>query len=331
MKKIMVLAIVMIAAMAFSMEISRNRLMVGAELDYVMPAEKTTIMGMTIPGILYEFEAKPNDMFKLYLNGMAGYTMTQESYDGEAVVDQWGSVMFLNLDPAAKVYLPNNLFGKIILPFDYYNIQPQYMLGMDFTTTPPTLVLDEEPDSYAVNSMDADLQFGYDTREIYIHGLTPWDRFEKGILGYAFYKMGLMYSVDGESPDDLPSYFGIYGAYAHYADAMMIKPYLSYEMQLNEDAAAKDAELNIGLDFVKDFTEQINLEAGLNYMMVMPEDSDIDGEADLTLEALVNYYVMPELDVFAGLEYWLDQTKDNESDPSITIKLGALYELNFIK
>ena len=66
-------------------------------------------------------------------------------------------------------------------------------------------------------------------------------------------------------------------------------------------------------------------------MMVMAEDSDIDGESDLDLGFLVNYYVMPELDVFGGFGYWMDMTKDNETDPIMTITVGAAYTLDFIK
>jgi hypothetical protein len=160
--------------------------------------------------------------------------------------------------------------------------------------------------------------------------LTPWDHFEKGILGYAFYKMGLMYSFDGEAADDLPSYFGVAGAYAHYAENMMIKPWLMYAMGMN-DKVDEDGHFYLGLDFVKDFSEKVNLEAGFEYYMQMPADSDIDGASNLDFGALVNFYVMPELDVFGGFGYWMDMTKDNETDPIITIKLGAEYTLNFIK
>lgn len=312
MKKIMVLAIVMIAAMAFSMEISRNRLMGGAALDYTMQ-DKLTGMAFTVPGAAYEFEAKPNDMFKLYLYGDVAYTMTSWSLDGEAA-DEMQKDLHLNLYPKVKAYLPNNLFGAVELPYFYHSY-----------TAPIT-----DAEAVAITSMDADVQFGFDNREIYIQGMTPWAKFEKGLIGYAFYRMGLMASFDGEAADELGSYFGVNAAYAHYSENMMIKPWLMYAMGMN-DKVDEDGHFYLGLDFVKDFTEKVNLEAGFEYYMQMPADSDIDGTSNLDFGALVNFYVMPELDVFGGFGYWMDMTKDNETDPIITIKLGAEYTLNFIK
>jgi hypothetical protein len=313
MKKIMTIAVMMIAMMAFAqMEISRNRLIAGAELDYAMQ-DKLTLTGFTIPGVGYEFEAKPNEMFKLYLYGDMSYTITSFSYDGTAA-DESQKDLHLNLNPAVKAYLPNNLFGKLALPYMYHS---------------ETAAI-KDAEAVAITAMDADIQFGYDTREIFIKGLTPWAKFEKGLLGYAFYKMGLMASYDGTAADELGSYFGVAGAYAHYNENMMIRPYLTYAMGMN-DKVDEDGHLNLGIDFVKDFTETVNLEAGLDYYMQMPADSDIDGASNLTLGALVNYYVMPELNVFGGFGYWMDMTKDNETDPIITIKIGAEYTFDFVK
>jgi hypothetical protein len=323
MKKTMTIAMIMIAAMAFSqMEITRNRVMGSLALDYSMQ-DKLTGMAFTVPGVGYEFEAKPNDMFKLYLYGDIAYTMTSWSFDGTAA-DEMEKDLEIGLDPKVKVYLPNNLFGAVVLPFNYVS-----------NTAPIT-----DAEALADMSLDAEIQFGFDNREIYIHGLTPWDHFEKGMIGYAFYNMGLMYSfdyvdmvtgdVESEDAEELASYFGVYGAYAHYMENMMVKPYLKYAMGMN-DKVDEDGHLFLGLDFAKDFTETVNLEAGLEYYMQMPADSDVDGASHFVLGALVNYYVMPELDIFGGIAYWMDMTKDNDTDPIMTIKVGAEYTLNLLK
>ncbi|MBN2790493.1 MAG: hypothetical protein JXR69_09920 [Candidatus Delongbacteria bacterium] len=315
MKKFLTLAVIMLLAASYSMDITRNQLAGLVGLDYSMQ-DKTTGMGLYVPAVDYQFEGKPSDMFKLYLYSDLGYEMMKVSNDGEAVDAASYGKMYFDLKPMGKLYLPSNLFVKVELPFSYTNVASD-VDGLDAI---PTM------------GMNLKAAFGYDTRKVYVHGLTPWDLFEDGILFDAFYQMGLMKSVDGEDAIDfVPAYFGVEGAYAYYKDAMMVKPYLKYRMQMNEDTGAKDADLNIGVDFVKDFTEQFNLEAGLNYMMVMPEDSDVDGESDFAIGAGVNYYVMPELDIFAGFGYWMDMTKDNETDPIMTFTVGAEYTLNLIK
>ena len=312
MKKIITVAMIIVAAMSFAqMEISRNRLDAGAEFEYTM-RDKHATMGFTVPAVSYEFEALPSEMFRMYLYGDAGFNMSKWGYDGEWD-DEFSKVFGINLAPMGKVYLPNDLFVKFGLPFMFAN----YAYG--------------DNDAVSVMGLDMFAHFGYDNRELYLQGMTPWGRFEKGMAFYGVFDMGIMYSEDGDSVDDLPMHFGVEGCYAHYNDGMMIKPYLSYMMQLNEDAGAKDAHLNIGAVYAQDFTEQLNLEAGLNYSMVMPEDSDVDGASDFEIGALVNYYVMPELNIFGGFGYWMDMTKDNDSDPMITIKVGAAYTLDFLK
>lgn len=313
MKKIITVVMMLATIAAFAqMEITRNRVMGALGMDYVMQ-EKATAMSLHIPAVGYEFEAKPNDMFKIYFYGDLGYTMTSYAYDGTANDDSEKNLE-LNLFPKAKVYLPNNLFGAVVLPFNYKS------------------KTEAMPDAEAISSMglDAEIQFGFDNREIYIQGLSPWAKFEKGLIGYAFYNMQVMSSYDGEDAEELGSWVGVNAAYAHYMENMMIKPSLMYAMGMN-DKYDEDGHLFLSLDFAKDFTEQINLEAGLEYYMQMPADSDIDGSSNLDLGFLVNYYVMPELDIFGGFGYWMDMTKDNETDPEMTITVGAEYELNFIK
>ena len=319
MKKIMVLAIIMIAAMAFSMEISRNRVMGMVGLGYGMTEVAdlpVNTMGLTVPDINYQFEGKPSDMFKLYLYGELGYYMSSVTVDGEDAKGFGGSTLLLGLNPMGKLYLPNNLFAKVALPFEY---------------TSNTSDADGA-EAIPVQEMNAIVSFGYDTREIYVHGLTPWDMFENGIVAYGFYDMGLTYSVDGEAADELPSYVGFYGAYAYYADAMMVKPYVQYKMGMN-DKVDEDSYMSIGLDFAKDLNEQMNIQANLDFNMHMladaPEGME-DSYNDIYVDAMFGYYVMPELLVGAGVGYSQDLTTEDANGVTM-IMLGAEYTLDLIK
>ncbi len=319
MKKIMALAMVIIATMAFTMDITRNRVIgllgLGYGITEVADLPVNT-MGLSVPDINYQFEAKPNDMFKLYLYGELGYFMDKVTVDGEAADAMSGSTLLLGLNPMGKLYLPNSLFAKVALPFEYSS----YTSDLSGAEAVP------------VQGMDAEISFGYDTREIYIHGLTPYDLFEKGIVAYGFYNMGLMYSVDGEDADELPSYAGFYGAYAHYADAMMIKPYLKYKMGMN-DKVDENGYFNIGVDFGKDFSEQLNVTANLDFGMTMlPEEDAAGNDAynELNVQAMAAYYVMPELAIGGGLGMYMDLTTE-DANPVYLFMVGAEYTLDLIK
>lgn len=312
----------MIATIAVfaQMEITKNKLILGGEFDYWMTTTDPSQEGMsfTIPGAMYQFETKPNDMFKLYLHGMVAYQMYKNTVDGEAAdpFDVFGSNLYLSLDPMVKAYLPNNLFVKVGLPFDYISMTPQV----------------EDADAIGVQMLDMWAEFGFDNREIEIHGLTPWDKFEKGMAFYGVYEMGIMASVDGTDAEELPSYFGIKGCYAHYADAMMIKPYLSYKMGMN-DKIDENGYFNIGARFVKDLNEQMNIDAGLDFgMKMLPEKDDADNDAynTLVLDAQFNYYVMPELNVYGLFNMNMDLTTE-DAEPVYALGLGAVYTMNLLK
>ncbi len=328
MKKIMTIAMVAIAAMAFSqMDITKNKLMLGAGFGYEMETVDaggddvtSATMAFVIPGADYQFEAKPNDMFKLYLHAGVAYDMYKNTVDGDAPVngDCFGSDLSFYVTPKAKAFFANNLFAKVELPYVYVSATDQ----------------DEDADAIAASGMDAIISGGFDNREIEMHMLTPWDKFEKGMAFYAFYDMGVMASYDGDTIDDLESFFGVEGCYAHQMEGnMMIKPYVNYKMQLNEDAAAKDSWMNIGLMFAKDFNEQMNLEAGLNFGMWMLDDAPAGAEDSynyLDVDAQFNYYVMPELDVFGLVGVAMDLTTEDDN-PNYTFGLGAVYTMNFLK
>ncbi|MDA3886726.1 MAG: hypothetical protein PF638_14125 [Candidatus Delongbacteria bacterium] len=331
MKKFLTLAVILLLAASYSMDITKHKVEAGADFSmgsysafYDMWAYDADIqvMNFTVPAVMYKFEAKPSDMFKLYLHGGLMYIMSQYTVDGEteATKDCYASALGIQLEPMGKFYLPNNLFVKVGLPFGYASMTDQ----------------DEDADAKPYMNLDMFANFGFDNREIDMHGLTPWNLFEKGMAFYGVFNMGVMESVDGDDTEELPMYFGVEGCYAYYADAMMVKPYLKYTYQLNEgsdtEPLAKDTKVNIGVDFVKDFNEKFNLQAGLDFEIEELEESRNDeGMYNyLMIDAVASYYVIPELDVYANLGMSMDLTSD-DADPGIAFGLGAIYTFNLIK
>jgi hypothetical protein len=335
MKKIITVVMMIATIAAFAqMETTKHKVLAGADFSmgsystlYEMWSydAKLKFTNFTVPNVNYQFEAKPNDMFKLYLHADAGYMMSKLTYDGDAPAngDIFAKAMYLMADPMVKAYLPNNLFVKLGLPFTYVNLTEQ----------------DEDADAYGVQVLDMWAHFGFDNREIEMSMLTPWDKFEKGMAFYGVFKMGIMESVDGEDTEDLPMYFGVKGCYAHQMEGnMMLKPYLSFMMQLNEDAAPKDTEVVIGGMFAKDFNEKFNMEADLNLNILDTEFSTYDAAADESLDRLWkmnisakgNYYVMPELNIFADLGLSMDMSME-DTDMGIAYGLGAIYTMNLMK
>ena len=324
MKKIMTIAMMVVAMAAFSqMQIGKNKLMAGAGLGYDMTTVtdmagddvSASAMTLYVPEVNYQFEAKPNDMFKLYLYAGLGYQMESFTVDGESA-DESAKTMDLYLNPMVKGYFANNLFAKIALPYNY----------MSYTAP----IADAE--AVALTGMNMILSGGFDNREIEIHALTPWNNFEKGMAFYGIYDMGIMASYDGTAAEELASYFGVAGYYAHMMENMMVKPYLMYKMGMN-DLVDESSYLDLGLIFAKDFNEKMNMEAGLNFNMhMLPEADALDNDAYNTLDvdAKVNYYVMPELDVFGGFGVNMDLTTE-DANPIYSILVGAEYTLNFVK
>ena len=302
-------------------KVTRNLVKGTLGFDYGMTTVKDSVdvdyanMGYDLPDVAYEFEGKPNDMFKIFLYGGVGYAMDKASVDGTAD-DNFASDLDINLNPMVKVYLPNNLFVKVELPFEYIS----ETAATDTAEAIPTMGLDMHS------------SFGFDKTEIRIHGLTPWNNFVKGMSFYGTFNMALMESVDGEATEELHMYFGVAGCYAHYNDNMMVKSYLSYRMGLN-DKVDENGYVNVGVEFAKDFSEQFNLEAGLDFGMIMLPDEDLAGNSSynsLEIATIANYYVMPELDILGGIGMMMDLTTE-DANPVYTIMVGAEYTLNLLK
>jgi len=316
----------LLTAAAFSqLQITKNKVMGEAAFNYIMSTVTVAgedydyaQMGFKVPGVDYQLEAKPNEMFKLYLYAGLAYDMSKYTVDGDAPAngDCYASDLSFYLNPMVKGYFQNNLFAKLALPYNYNSVTDQ----------------NEDADAIAITNMDMILSGGFDNREIEMHALTPWDKFEKGMAFYGFYDMGMMATYDGDDADELASYFGVAGYYAHMMDNMMVKPYLVFKMGMN-DKIDENKYFNIGLDFAKDFNEQMNVEANLDFGMCMLPDEDAAGEDTyntLSVDARMNYYVMPELDVYAGLGTLMDLTTE-DANPYYGIEIGAIYTMNLLK
>ena len=346
MKKFLTLVVMMLMAVSYSMDITRNEVAGLLGFGYVLDTTTDAagddvsynIMGVLVPNVRYEFEGKPSDMFKIYFYADVNFDMFKSTVDGKVATgqDTFGNMFTIKLGPAVKVYLPNNLFVKVELPFYFENVTPQ---------------LEEDAGDWAMSEMALDMHssFGFDNTKIRIHGLTPWDGFVKGMSFYGTFNMAIMetkdevvvdtttvpttFSVESVDTEELHMYFGVKGNYAFYNDKdMMVKPYLSYRMGLN-DKVDDSGYLNIGVDFAKDFNEQLNLEAGLDFGMEMLADEDIAGNSSyntLMVGTGINYYVIPELAIGVGYGMEMDLTTE-DANPVHTIIAGAEYTLNFIK
>ncbi|MDA3839150.1 MAG: hypothetical protein PF574_09245 [Candidatus Delongbacteria bacterium] len=328
MKKFLTLAVMMLLVASYAeFKVTRNKVMGTLGFDYLMNTVTTSDstgtfdsddsnMGYDLPKVAYEFEAKPTDMFKLYLYAGAGYAMDQASTDGTAA-DNFSSDLNFNINPMVKAYLPSNLFVKLALPFAFNSATSDE----DDAEAIPTITLDTKT------------SFGFDNTKIRIHGISPFNAFVKGMSFYGTFDMGLMKSIDGEDAEELPMFFGVYGCYAYYNDKdMMVKPYLSYKMGLN-DKVDENGYLNLGAGFAKDFTEQINITAALDFgMKMLAETNSVGDDAinTLMIGAGVNYYVMPELDIMGGIKMGMDLTTE-DANPAYLFSLGAKYTLNLLK
>jgi hypothetical protein len=172
MRKIMIIAMMLATMAAFAeLNITKNKVMGEAGFGYGMTTVKDSVdvdyatMGFLVPGVDYQFEGKLSEMFKLYLYAGLAYDMHKTTMDGEspAPFDVYASDLSFYLNPMVKGYFANNLFAKLALPYNYVSITEQH----------------EDAEAYSVTGMNMILSGGFDNREIEMHALTPWDKFEK--------------------------------------------------------------------------------------------------------------------------------------------------------
>jgi len=323
-KKI-IIAMFLVAMMSYGQEMTKQKVMFGGGFAYTMtttdPSQESK--DFVIPNLGFQFERMWNDMFKLYFYGDLGYEMSKYTIDGEAPLpedgysfDCFAKVLYGDFDIRGKFYLPNNLFVTVGMPMAIAQIWPQI----------------EDTESARLITFDGSADFGFDNREIEMHMLSPWDKFEKGMAFYGSYTTGLVEVFDSQKTEELASYFSLNGVYAYMMENMMVRPYVVYRMQLNE-YFSKSSDLVLGAAYAQDFSEQLNLEANLGLTMHMLEDKDEFGDDTINyfgVSGKANYYLTTELCVFGGMGVNKNLTT-KDAEPTYVFSVGAVYTIDELK
>ncbi len=318
-KLILWVAIVLFANAALAYQIEENNVTFEAGGNYSMQ-DKAATTSFLVPNVAYEFEAKPNKMFKVILNSNVSFDMFKNTLDGDALpgMDTWGNNLGFNLSPAVKAYFPNDLFAKVVLPYNFTHATPQ--------------VEDNASDlAETTNALNADVSFGYDPSKGDIELLSPWADFSEGLCVEGKFGMEI-YSkttVDGEG-DAVEDHDMHIGAEASYAILkkdmnMNIKPMVAFEKHLNDEVTEAMA-IDLGLYYAQDFSKVFALDATLG-MNMFKLNSDEDMVNTLGLEVAGHYYPMEELEIVPGFGFSQDLTTD-DADPVMTFSLGASYNLD---
>ncbi|MBN1970531.1 MAG: hypothetical protein JXR48_07170 [Candidatus Delongbacteria bacterium] len=314
MKKLVLVLTVLVAALSsFAMQVDKHNVEFKAELPNYSMQDKATTLGFVIPNVTYKYEAKANDMFKLYFHGVAGFNMSQMKYDGEVAegADTFAKDMYIKLNPMGEYILPNDMFLKAELPFAYNNTTEQ----------------DEDADAIGSMTLNLDLKASYDKSKIDIELLSPWAAHEEGICVTAKFGVELMKQYDGEDAEEKDMNVGISGSYAMLNRDVnyTLKPKFDFTKHLN-DKVDESMDVNVGLYYAQDFSKQFTLEGDLGVNM-NKDNEDADMESTLNFEVTANYMALPNLDVFAGvgMSKWLTAEDEEIDDPTIMLKLGAWY------
>ena len=142
--------------------------------------------------------------------------------------------------------------------------------------------------------------------------------------------------------------FGVEGCYSYLLEdyKLLLKPIVSFEMQFNSDT--DEYQWYTGKVFAAwDYSKKINVNGslGMKFGKTGETEEDVDyiaknNLADNTtwfmIEAEVNYYVKPELNIFFGFKgesllfaiQEQDEWQRNASE--LNIRFGATYQLNFV-
>ncbi|MCK4980610.1 MAG: hypothetical protein KAS62_09445 [Candidatus Delongbacteria bacterium] len=353
MKKHFVITLLVITISLFSQfEITKHKVYPSIGTGYMINAERFTgnsLMNIAIPYGSYKLEGRTDEksMYYLYANG--GFCMNKfASADelpigelpGSSTNDSFAYNMELFVNPMIKYFMKDSTFATIGLPFS-------------FVSKP----IDLSPDE-ADMVISSDLQFnitsafGYDTRDIEFHILSPWDKFEEGMAAYGFLNYGLFkhytYSGITDEQDKLLSeaenIFGIEGCYSYLLEdqKLLLKPIARYEMQFN-DVIDEYWWFTTKVFAAWDYTKKINVNGtvGIKYGDAGKEKIILrnhleGGTTWFMIETEINYYIKPELKVFFGFEgesllFAIQEDDDWQRNASeLNIRLGATYQLNFV-
>ena len=356
MKNYIFMLILVLVSLAFSeFEITKHKGFTSIGSGYMINAERFTGNSLTdiaIPYGIYQLEGKTDEksMYYLYANGglrINKFSSADELPTGElpsgSTNESFAYDLGLFVNPMIKYFMKDSTFATIGLPFYFVSKQKE-------SVTRP------EDDMMITSDMQLDITatFGYDARDIEFHILSPWDNFEEGIAAYGFFSKGLLKSYTDwdtrpKSPLNQPTFiFGAEGCYSYLLEdfKLLLKPIVRYEQQLN-DETYQYWWLSSKVFAAWDYSKKININGtlGMKFGETGESEEDVDYNPKNNLagnttwfmiEAEVNYYVKPELNIFFGFkgESLLfavqDQDEWQRNASELNIRLGATYQINFV-
>ena len=355
MKKYFVIVLFLTVVSLFSQfELTKHKGFVSAGSGYMMNAERFTgnsLTNIAIPYGSYRLEGKTDDksMYYLYADGgfsMSKFSSADELSDTELPIgstnESFGYDLGLFVNPMIKYFMKDSTFATIGLPFSFVSKQIDPLGG------------DEDMVISSDLQFAATAVFGYDTRDIEFHVLSPWDQFEEGIAASGFINYGLFkhytYTGISDADDELLSQseilLGVEGCYSYLLEdyKLLLKPVVRYEMQLN-DAIDEYWWLTTNVFTAWDYSKKINVNGALGFKYgdtgeektVLNERNNLSGGTSwFMIEAEVNYYVKPELNIFFGFKgesllFAVQEDDDWQRNASeLNIRFGATYQLNFV-
>lgn len=333
-----------------------------------VPVGETVI---TVPYAKYYLETIQQEKNKFYLTGEMGYKMHKMTLDGEAPdenSDQFGMTFYLDLQPEIKLIIPNEMLEKFGKPSskssDGWSDTGEWVgesnaetvnkwftsLGLPVyyaSVTPQNELLD----AYNETVVDFTFKLGYDDKKVDIKKLTPWAKFEKGLLAYGLFEYRVTESNeyldnlrDGENTE-MPMRFGLASQYAYDLDNLnsMVKGFLSLKYQMEAESwrvfpweytgrgyKGSYLDLTYGMEYAQDFNSQFNLISQLQYTTWQLHDDQYDNSINaLYFDSKLNYYPIKEVNVFGGMNMTV-HLKEKDKEPEFKFYLGGVYTLDFL-
>jgi hypothetical protein len=205
----------------------------------------------------------------------------------------------------------------------------------------------EDDDTETSTFVDIVAKLGYDDKLVDIKKLSPWAKFEDGIFGYLYFDYRAVETYYGEDTETRPMAFGARAEYAYdsgnYVKNSMIKAFGEAKYQMTDEAArffpwefvsapfvGKYYELEYGVEYAQDITDRINLNAVLTACTSQLDDEDGNSINSFDLSTRMNYYPIPELNVFGGFGV-RTHLKEEDSEPDYKLHIGAAYTFDFIQ
>ncbi|MCK4978975.1 MAG: hypothetical protein KAS62_01195, partial [Candidatus Delongbacteria bacterium] len=182
MKKHFIITLLIIAISLFSQfEITKHKVYPSIGTGYLINAERFTgnsLTNIAIPYGSYKLEGKTDEKSMYYLYANAGFSINKFSSADELPITELPSSstnesfaynMELFVNPMIKYFMKDSTFATIGLPFSFVSKQ------VDPLADETDMVISSDL-QFNITSV-----FGYDTRDIEFHILSPWDKFEEGM------------------------------------------------------------------------------------------------------------------------------------------------------